>query len=82
MLVLIRKKGQSIAIGDSTVKVAEVTKTGKVRLEIEAPRDVKILRTEILEGAKSGSLSGLDAAELFTGQPKGIRGEERSEQSV
>ena len=47
MLVLSRKVGETIVIGDSiTVTVLEVN--GRVKLGIDAPRDVKILRPEVL----------------------------------
>ena len=49
MLVLTRKEGEQILIGeDITVRIVLIDK-GKVRIGIEAPRDVKILRAE-LEG--------------------------------
>ena len=45
MLVLTRKVGESIVIGDGiTVRVLEVG--GRVRLGIEAPRDVSITRPD------------------------------------
>ena len=49
MLVLSRKKDESIAISeDIVVKVLSV-KGNTVRLGIEAPEEVKIVRTEIFE---------------------------------
>lgn len=52
MLVLYRKKGDSILIGeDITVTVVESSSDG-VRLAIDAPRDVAILRKELLEAAE------------------------------
>lgn len=48
MLVLTRKKHQSIIIGnDIEISVLEVT-GDKVRLGIQAPRDVSVFRKEIL----------------------------------
>ena len=47
-LVLTRKIGQKIQVGDdTTITVVEVNR-GYVRLAIEAPRDVSIYRTELL----------------------------------
>lgn len=47
MLCLSRKRMESIRIGDAiTIKVLHV-RGGKVRLGIDAPKDVKIMRTEI-----------------------------------
>jgi carbon storage regulator len=54
MLVLTRKPGEAIRIGeDIVVRVVEAG-PGKVRLGIEAPRGVRILRTE-LEKEPDGS---------------------------
>jgi carbon storage regulator len=47
MLILTRKIGEKILIGDGiTVVVCQVSR-GEVRLGIEAPADVRILREEI-----------------------------------
>ena len=47
MLVLSRKKNESIIIGDDiTIMVVEI-RDGKVRLGIEAPKEVPIHRAEI-----------------------------------
>ena len=47
MLVLARKMGEAIAIGDGiTVRVLEV-KSGQVKLGVEAPHDVTVHREEI-----------------------------------
>ena len=47
MLVLTRKIGESIHINDDiVVSVVEVSR-GKVRIGVEAPGDVSILRSEI-----------------------------------
>lgn len=49
MLVLGRKKDESVLIGnDIRVMVVEVER-GQVRLGIEAPQDVRILREELTE---------------------------------
>lgn len=49
MLVLTRKAGEGILIGDDIrIKVLE-EKDGKVRLGVEAPEDKKIYREEVYE---------------------------------
>lgn len=46
MLILTRKKGEAIAIGDNIqIQVLNV-KGGQVRIGIDAPRDVKVNREE------------------------------------
>ena len=49
MLVLTRKPGQRILFSNGVVITVCQTKTGSVRLGIEAPKDVKILRDELQE---------------------------------
>ena len=49
MLVLTRKKGQRIILSNGIVITVCQTKTGSVRLGVEAPKDVKILREELQE---------------------------------
>lgn len=47
MLVLTRKLHEKIVIGDNVVVTVLRTKGNAVRLGIEAPRDVKIVRGEL-----------------------------------
>jgi len=55
MLVLSRKKDEKIVIGDSiTLMVIEI-RGDKVRLGIDAPRDVTVHREEIYEAIKRES---------------------------
>lgn len=49
MLILQRKKGQSLVIGDQiTITVTDVG-TDSVKLAIDAPREVSVLRSELVE---------------------------------
>jgi len=47
MLVLSRRAGQAIAAGNLTISVLEV-RGNQVRLGLDAPRDLRILRTELI----------------------------------
>lgn len=47
MLVLARKEGESISIGDGIRVVVVRTRSGEVRLGIDAPRDVAVVRGEL-----------------------------------
>lgn len=49
MLVLSRKQGESIQIDDNIFVTVSEVKGGRVRLSIEAPRSVRIVRKEVLE---------------------------------
>jgi carbon storage regulator CsrA len=49
MLMLTRKEGESIVIGGRTiVKVCHIYHDGRIRLGIDAPEDVHIVRSEVL----------------------------------
>ena len=57
MLVLARKEGESIVIGDNIViKVISIDK-GVVKYGIEAPREVSIVRSELLEDVKESNIA-------------------------
>ena len=53
MLVLTRKVGESLIIGDNVVITVVSQKGGQVRLGIEAPASVSIQREEIVNTPKS-----------------------------
>lgn len=46
MLVLSRKSGEKLVIGDAVVTILG---GGTVRLGVEAPKSVKVLRSELIE---------------------------------
>ena len=55
MLVLSRGEGQVITIGDNIrVTIVEV-RGDKVRVGIDAPRDMQVMRAELVEQAPEGS---------------------------
>jgi len=59
MLVLARKLDESIVIGDDIkIKVIAVEK-GVVKLGIEAPSDISIVRSELLEDVKDANKAAL-----------------------
>ncbi len=52
MLVVTRKKGESILIGDNIeLKITKIDDSS-VKIAIEAPRDITILRKEVFEKVK------------------------------
>ncbi len=73
MLILTRKIGESIVIGDNII--VKVVETGKntIRLGIDAPKDVTVLRQEVFESiqrenilsAKGEKADIARAAQLF-----------------
>jgi carbon storage regulator len=57
MLVITRKKEESILIGDDIeISIVDIG-NGKVRIGIDAPRSMKIIRKEILEEVKETNKS-------------------------
>ena len=62
MLVLTRKKNESIIIGDSiSIMVIEI-RGDKVRLGIDAPREVPVHRQEVYEAIKREAEKKTDAS--------------------
>ena len=51
MLVLSRRAGQSIRIGDDITVHIVRTGSDKVRIGIDAPRSVNVVRTELVDGS-------------------------------
>lgn len=49
MLVLTRKQGQSLLIGDNVELTVLEISGDKVRIAIDAPKDISILRKELAE---------------------------------
>ncbi len=54
MLVLTRKVGERIQIGDKIVVTVVRVQNEKVRIGIEAPDNVTILREEIVQRSRAG----------------------------
>lgn len=53
MLVLTRKINQSISLGDD-IKITVLSVEGdRVSIGVDAPREVRIFRSELLEGTKN-----------------------------
>jgi carbon storage regulator len=62
MLVLTRKLGESIHIGNNIVLTVVHLKSNQVRIGIQAPADARVLRQELAERA--------DGAYLVTASPE------------
>lgn len=60
MLILTRKPGEVIVVGDNVeIKVLEVSES-RVKLGIEAPRDVKVLRKEVMSTIEENKEAALN----------------------
>lgn len=65
MLVLARKKGESIMIGDDIeVKIVGV-EGDLIRLGITAPKSIKVYRSEIFESIQSENKQALNVSASF-----------------
>jgi len=69
MLVIARKVGQTVLIGDQIEVTISAVRGDQVRLAIQAPRAVTILRKETVEQVEAGNAAAVDSAggvlELF-----------------
>ena len=69
MLVLHRKKGESLIINDN-IKITIVDISGeKVKIAVEAPKEIPILRSELVNAAEAnkeaaGSENNISAADI------------------
>lgn len=69
MLVLTRKKDESIIIGDEIEIIVSEISEDKVKIAIKAPKNVRIFRKELIkavedENVKSAETSGIDIGGL------------------
>lgn len=69
MLVLSRKETQRIRVGDSIVVTIVKVSGDKVRVGIEAPSDVLVLRDELEAWEEPTAPGALSAANLAEAQP-------------
>ena len=74
MLVLSRRKDESVMIGDNLqVKILDIQKN-QVKLGIEAPRDVTVHRMEVYETIQRENLAATAAAEADVDQVSALAG--------
>ena len=59
MLVLTRRPGESIVVGEDIVITVIEIKGGQVRIGIDAPRSVEVYREEIYEQVRQENLSAI-----------------------
>lgn len=74
MLVLTRKTGESIVIGDQIVVTVLEVRSDQVRLGIEAPRSVQVHREEVVrrvEGENVAAAASADRARALLGSRGG-----------
>lgn len=69
MLVLTRKAGEKVVVGNIVLLTVLDTRQGRVRLGIDAPRHIPVHRQEIWErvvaGEADGNVSHVDQSRFF-----------------
>ena len=63
MLVLSRKKNESIVINDNITIVVVELRGDKVRLGVEAPRDISVHRKEVWDAIRRGETKQTNATQ-------------------
>ena len=56
MLILTRRSGESVVIGDNTKITATDIRNGQIKLGITAPKDVTVNREEVVKEIKGGNV--------------------------
>lgn len=73
MLILTRKLNEEISIdGEITIKIISIS-DNQVKLGIEAPRDVQIVRKEILDRVKETTQDALNKSKELPANIKGLK---------
>jgi carbon storage regulator len=62
VLVLSRKRGESIIVADHIVVTVLEVRGSRVRLGIKGPKDVPVHRQEVFDAIKNGRTRGPEAA--------------------
>lgn len=73
MLILTRKLNEEISIdGEITIKIISIS-DNQVKLGIEAPRDVQIVRKEILDRVKENTQDAMNKSKELPADIKGLK---------
>ena len=74
MLILTRKKDEAIRLGEDIRIVLVQIKGGQVRLGIECPSHVRVLREELYEAVRQENLKALAVdSQQVQALPKGLK---------
>ncbi len=68
MLILSRKKEEQIVIGDDVVVTIIDLDSDKVKIGIDAPKNVKVFRKELIEDVKSSNVEAVSASVSMFGE--------------
>lgn len=70
MLIITRKKGESLMIGDDIEIVISKVEEGCVKIGIKAPREIQVLRKELYEEVEK---ENMEAAQVDMSMLKNIK---------
>lgn len=80
MLVLTRRPGESIIVGQNIVITVIEIKGGQVRIGIDAPREIEVYREEIYEQVRKENLAAIADADAIRkavqDQPRAVQQDE------
>jgi carbon storage regulator len=62
MLILTRRVGETLMIGDDVTVTVLGVKGNQVRIGVNAPRDISVHREEIYERIKAEQVGGVEAS--------------------
>ena len=77
MLILSRRPGESLTIGDDVVVTVVGVTGNQIRLGITAPREVRVLREEVHKAMREktqAAANGLDSSKRFGDAVRQLRG--------
>jgi carbon storage regulator len=80
MLILTRRPGESLTIGDDVVVTVVGVSGNQIRLGITAPQEVRVLRAEIHKGMREenqAAANGLDSNSKLEDAATKLRGQEK-----
>jgi carbon storage regulator len=71
MLVLTRKSDESIKIGENvTITIVDIS-GGKVKIGVDAPKEIRVIRSEVYETEKLNSAAAISVTDVENLIPKG-----------
>ena len=79
MLVLTRRVGESLVIGDDVVVTVLEVRADGVRLGIDAPRSVRVHRSEVLDAVRLENARAVEADDAAADALRGLLPTPRSE---